>query len=240
MSLSSLRNMGCGSEIRDHGSRGQKSTGSRIRIRNTGGSGRKVWSVSTPVLKWVKINQTPFYMGRTNKTWPMHLFILSFVLLSVQVSEIRGGKKSGSEDPGTTSRICNIGQKFLPFCFLVRSCVSLLGCVPPRSFHRSGQQPHRALGRQVWPRRNPVLRIRIRDPVPFWPLDPDPGWVESQHPDPGWTTRIIFSKALKPFFWVKIHKFFDADPGSGMETARIRDPGWKKVGSGINIPDPQH
>jgi hypothetical protein len=25
-----------------------------------------------------------------------------------------------------------------------------------------------------------------------------------------------------------------------METVRIRDPGWKKVGSGINIPDPQH
>jgi hypothetical protein len=30
------------------------------------------------------------------------------------------------------------------------------------------------------------------------------------------------------------------DPGSGMETVRIRDPGWKKVGSGINIPDPPH
>jgi hypothetical protein len=44
---------------------------------------------------------------------------------------------------------------------------------------------------------------------------PDPG--------PGWTTRIIFPRALKPFFWVKILKFFDADPGSGM----------KKVGSGI-------
>ncbi len=28
-----------------------------------------------------------------------------------------------------------------------------------------------------------VLRIRIRDPVPFWPREP--GWVESQHPDPG-------------------------------------------------------
>jgi hypothetical protein len=27
----------------------------------------------------------------------------------------------------------------------------------------------------------------------------------------------------------KILKFFDADPGSGMETVRIRDPGWKKV-----------
>jgi len=38
----------------------------------------------------------------------------------------------------------------------------------------------------------------------------------------------------------KILKFFDEDPGSGMETVRIRDPGWKKVGSGINIPDPQH
>jgi len=25
-----------------------------------------------------------------------------------------------------------------------------------------------------------------------------------------------------------------------METVRIRDPGWEKVGSGINIPDPQH
>jgi hypothetical protein len=25
------------------------------------------------------------------------------------------------------------------------------------------------------------------------------------------------------FFWVKIFKFFDADPGSGMEKSRIRD-----------------
>jgi hypothetical protein len=42
------------------------------------------------------------------------------------------------------------------------------------------------------------------------------------------------------FFGVKILKFFDEDPGSGMETVRIRDPGWKKVGSGIHIPDPPH
>jgi hypothetical protein len=49
------------------------------------------------------------------------------------------------------------------------------------------------------------------------------------------------------FFGVKILKFFDADPGSETETGQIRDPGWKKVGSGIgdpgfgiNIPDPQH
>ncbi len=76
----------------------------------------------------------------------------------------------------------------------------------------------------------------IRDPVPFWPLDP--GWVESQHPDPG--SRIqdeqpgsYFLELRNHFFGVKILKFFDADPGSGMETVRIRDPGWKKVGSGI-------
>jgi hypothetical protein len=31
-----------------------------------------------------------------------------------------------------------------------------------------------------------------------------------------------------------------SDPGSGMEKTRIRDPGWKKLRSGINIPDPQH
>jgi hypothetical protein len=34
-------------------------------------------------------------------------------------------------------------------------------------------------------------------------------------------------------FWVKILKFFYADPGSWMEKIRIRDPGWKKFGSGM-------
>jgi hypothetical protein len=69
-------------------------------------------------------------------------------------------------------------------------------------------------------------------------------------------------ECLDTIFPVKILKFFDADPGSGMEKIRsgirdkhtgsatlilnslmrIRDPGWKKFdpGSGINIPDPQH
>ncbi len=37
---------------------------------------------------------------------------------------------------------------------------------------------------------------------------------------------------------VKILKFFDEDPGSGMETVRIRDPVWKKVGSGIRDKHP--
>ncbi len=40
-------------------------------------------------------------------------------------------------------------------------------------------------------------------------------------------------------FGVKKLKFFDEDPGSGMETVRIRDPGWKKVGSGIQDKHPE-
>jgi hypothetical protein len=38
-----------------------------------------------------------------------------------------------------------------------------------------------------------------------------------------------FLKLRNHFFGVKILKFFDSDPGSGLETVRIRDPGWKKV-----------
>ncbi len=41
------------------------------------------------------------------------------------------------------------------------------------------------------------------------------------------------------FFGVKILKFFDADPGSGMEKVRIRDGKKSDPGSGRNIPDPQ-
>jgi hypothetical protein len=37
---------------------------------------------------------------------------------------------------------------------------------------------------------------------------------------------------------VKILKFFDEDPGSRMETVRIRDPGWIKVGSVIRDKHP--
>ena len=37
-----------------------------------------------------------------------------------------------------------------------------------------------------------------------------------------------FQKLINHFFGFKIFKFVDVDPG------------WKKFGSGINIPDPQH
>jgi hypothetical protein len=36
---------------------------------------------------------------------------------------------------------------------------------------------------------------------------------------------------LRIFFFVFF--VFDADPGSGMETVRIRDPEWKQFGSGM-------
>jgi hypothetical protein len=55
------------------------------------------------------------------------------------------------------------------------------------------------------------------------------------------------SERIKTIFWVKILQFFNVDPGSGirdpesgMKKIRIRDPGREKVGSGINILDPQH
>jgi hypothetical protein len=41
------------------------------------------------------------------------------------------------------------------------------------------------------------------------------------------------SESLETIFWVKILKFFDADPGFGILDG-------KKFGSGINFPDPQH
>jgi hypothetical protein len=48
------------------------------------------------------------------------------------------------------------------------------------------------------------------------------------------------SKSLETIFWVKILQFFDADPACGFRDGKNSDPGWKKFGSGINIPDPQH
>jgi hypothetical protein len=86
-----------------------------------------------------------------------------------------------------------------------------------------------------------VLRIRIRDPVLFWPLDPGSGMGRKSASGSGIRDEqpgSYFLELQKPFFWVKILKFFDADPGSGMETVRIRDPGWIIVGSGIRDKHP--
>jgi hypothetical protein len=40
------------------------------------------------------------------------------------------------------------------------------------------------------------------------------------------------------FLGVKIHKFFDADPGTGIRDGDSTDPGWKKFGSGIGDKHP--
>jgi hypothetical protein len=60
---------------------------------------------------------------------------------------------------------------------------------------------------------------------------------ESQHPDPG-SGMNSSDHIFLACFGVKILKFFDEDPGSGMESVRIRDPGWEKVGSGIRDKHP--
>jgi hypothetical protein len=72
----------------------------------------------------------------------------------------------------------------------------------------------------------------------------DPGWVKNQDTDlgsgSGMSNPDPISESLEAIFWVKILKFFYADPGSGMENIRIRDGKNSDTGSGINIPDPQH
>jgi hypothetical protein len=48
------------------------------------------------------------------------------------------------------------------------------------------------------------------------------------------------SESLESIFWVKILKFFDADPGFGMEKIRIRDVKNSDPRFWINIPNRQN
>jgi hypothetical protein len=65
----------------------------------------------------------------------------------------------------------------------------------------------------------------------------DPGWknvgsgIRDKHP--GSYFLELRNHFFFAFFYVKILKFFDEDPGSGMESVRIRDPGWSQFGSVI-------
>jgi len=73
--------------------------------------------------------------------------------------------------------------------------------------------------------------------------DPDPGSGMGRKSASGSGIRdeqpgSYFLELRNHFCWVKILKFFDANPGSGMETVLIRDPGWKKVGSRIRDKHP--
>jgi hypothetical protein len=89
--------------------------------------------------------------------------------------------------------------------------------------------------KKIWPNFPRIIEVFtqkiVTKPSKIWVWDPgseirDPGVKKS--PAPGSGIRI-----RNTVFGVKILKFFDEDPGSGMETVRFRDPGWKKVGSGI-------
>jgi hypothetical protein len=78
------------------------------------------------------------------------------------------------------------------------------------------------------------MRIRIRDPVPFWPLGPGSGMSKKSRSGSGMNIRELRNNLL-----VKIFKFFDAyadtdqgsgnllDPGSGIRAEKvwIQDPG---------------
>jgi hypothetical protein len=66
-----------------------------------------------------------------------------------------------------------------------------------------------------------VLRIRIRDPVPF--LTPRSGMGTKSGSGSGMNNPDHISESLETIFLVKTLKFFDADPGSGLEKIRIRD-----------------
>jgi hypothetical protein len=93
---------------------------------------------------------------------------------------------------------------------------------------------------------NPSVADRIRDPGLGALLTPGSGIRDGRKSASGSGIRdeqpgsyfLELRNHFLCFFGVKILKFFDEDPGSGKETVRIRDPGWKKVGSGIRDKHP--
>jgi hypothetical protein len=56
--------------------------------------------------------------------------------------------------------------------------------------------------------------------VSFSPLDPRSGMDKKS--GSGMSNSDQISKILETIFWVKMLKFFDADPGTGMEKILIR------------------
>jgi hypothetical protein len=74
--------------------------------------------------------------------------------------------------------------------------------------------------------------LRIRDPVPFCPLDPGLG-MDKKNQDPD-----HISESVETIFWVKILKFLDADADPDSRSGNLFEPGsgirvGKKFGSGI-------
>jgi hypothetical protein len=85
-----------------------------------------------------------------------------------------------------------------------------------------------------------MLRIRIR--CLFDPWIRDPGWGKKSGSGSGMDNPDHISESLETFFWVKIPKFFDANPGpperekfgsvmgknsDPVKTSRIRNTGYR-------------
>jgi hypothetical protein len=92
------------------------------------------------------------------------------------------------------------------------------------------------------------VSVLDKDPVPFLSLKfgiRDPGWVKNQDPDlvsgiwDGYKIKIRFSNEHPRSYFRELRNIY-ADPDLGSGIYLTLDPGWKKFGSGINIPDPQH
>jgi hypothetical protein len=65
-------------------------------------------------------------------------------------------------------------------------------------------------------------------------------WVKKSESGSGMNNPYHISKSFETFFWIKLRKFFDVNPVSGMEKIRIRNGKYSDPGSEINFPDPQH
>jgi len=100
---------------------------------------------------------------------------------------------------------------------------------------------------------------RLRVPVQYFSkrinsvADPDPGsgafltpWIRDLGPGmskksgsgSGMNNTDHINKSLETIFWVKILKFFDADPETGIEKMKIKYPGCQKFGSMIRNKHP--
>jgi hypothetical protein len=72
-----------------------------------------------------------------------------------------------------------------------------------------------------------VLWIQIRDPVPFWPLDPGSGMGKKSGSGSGMHNPDHILESLETNF-VGIKQFFYAVPGSAIWDGKNSDPGWTK------------
>jgi hypothetical protein len=100
------------------------------------------------------------------------------------------------------------------------------GPPPPLAVRLTAPFRHPVKRRCLYGSSGAVLRIRIRDPVPFWPLDPGYGMGRKSASGSGIRdeqTRSYFLELRNHFFGLKYLN----------SLMRIGDPAWRQFGSGI-------